>query len=1490
MLLLIESFGGGDDRSTVSIDGQTFPASGVLETSDGVRIALFATTEIPVLLWTRAYERGVLMIVVPEGDRWRAITAHRFAEVRPSVSRNRWVFDLSEWGRFDHFPTFDEVESGVSRLPVSTHQSSFVHLHNHSEFSPLDGLSDVSGMVKRAALDGHGAMAITDHGVCAAHPSLQTEADRAGIKPIFGIEAYFVPDRHDKDKERRHSYHHLILLAQTTEGLHNLWAMSTEANRTGFYGHPRMDWEVLERYAEGVMATTACLRGPLADDLLEGNGEAASMVMSRLLNIFGDRLYVEIQTNRQERQRTLNERLVGVAREFSVPVIAAVDSHYIWPDDKQAHKIWLAVQTNTDLRDDTGLFEGDDNYHMMAVDEVRSALDYLPESVVEEAIANTGALADRCGARLDPITRDLPVFSKEATKEASINRDVERLVEVCLSNWHRCQGRKHSEQEYMERFERELRLLVRRGFCGYFLIVSDYCLDPSTPVLTADLKWVEVGSLQVGDRLVGFDEGVVVKEGNRKGHRYWRGAEVVNTRRVVLPTYKVVLEDGTETIVSEDHQWLISKGESGNKWVKTKDLASIWRDHRFSEFRSVPLRAQRLVPEWDEPNTWEAGYLAGILDGEGYLSMSKMNNGGHSFTIGFAQREGEVLSAALGILDGWGFDYSVKDNGKSVKNVTIRGGLSELLRLLGMTRPKRLLSKLDVDVLGRVRAMDKPAIVSVEPLGRGEVVALETTTGTLVAQGIAHHNCRWARSKGVLVGPGRGSGGGSLVAYLCDITSLDPVEHDLIFERFLTEGRIELPDFDVDFPASKRQALTDYLIDRWGEKNVVRVGTHIRVQNRGVVRDMARVLKGQFDIHFPDIEAITKIIEATEADKAGLGMSWEDLWDEAGDLLEPYRNKYPVLFESASQVVGKLKTYGKHPAGMVVSTDTPLVDRLPLRGGEDGMVAEFDLHALEALGLVKLDLLTLRTLDTIQQCVDLIREQRGDVIDVYSWDVEYRDPQVWDEISEGHTLGIFQIETPSGTRDTKRLRPRSIDDLADVITLVRPGPKRSGLAETYFRRRAGEEMVSFPEPRLEPILAPTYGVMLYQEQLIQMCMTLAGYTDTEADAVRKILGKKLVEKVVEAGEKFVSRAVANGTDQQVASLLWEQMAEWSRYGFGKAHAYGYATLGFWTGWVKYHYPVQFLTAAFSTIDKGRIPAFVQEARRMGYRVLPPDINLSGEGFSAGQMEIRYGFDGVKGVGAAAVKAIIEGQPYESWEDFVARKGKANWGVVKTLASVGAFDSLVPNRRALEERIEWETTDVSTRCVYKDEQAEGAPNDLPCRFDWLNEEVPLNDMGQKIKLKPLPKRCTKACRNYTPPAMPAFDVDPYLPEEVMEREMELLGIHLSHTPFDRVPEELWDEDYTSVQLGVPIKRGNAVLDGPEGTYLTIATLTRLRPHVARNGKEMGFTAWHAVDVELDVVVFSDEWKKYRSDLRKNDLYIVGLHKTDRGLSMFLLQNL
>ena len=914
---LIESY---EDQKTVQIEGRTYPSECLVEDEDGIRILVVSNLdEIPIQVWARAHSSGARMLTCPDpmADGWLAISVEQYIEERTEHHpTHSFRLSLGSTIAFEVIPEYRSLFAGGSRIPPSSPparslselstNSGFVHLHMHSEFSPLDGLSTVKEMVERVVADGQGALAVTDHGVCAAHPHLQKEAKKAGVKPIFGIEANFTDNRFIRGTRRSPPVRWgPPSRCSGTTAISSSGPPTTSVSTTsgqpaprrtceGFYGRPRMDWDTLRRHNDGVMVSTACLRGPLAQKILVDDEEGARGELGRLLDIFGDRVWVELHTNQLEEQKRVNRRLVDLASEYGLPTIAVVDSHYPCYEDRQTHRVWIASQTNKALQDEADLFAGETDYHIMTEQEVRDSLAYLGPQVVDEAVGNTLVVAEQCHASVTGEVK-APVFSKAETEAQAIRRDVERLVDICMENWHRCVGKTHPVEVYEARFEREMRLLINKNFCGYFLMVSDYC--------------------------------------------------------------------------------------------------------------------------------------------------------------------------------------------------------------------------------------------------------------------------RWARSHGILVGPGRGSGSGSLVSYLCDITGIDPVECDLMFERFLTEGRTALPDFDVDFPTSKRGMLTDYIIEKYGQENVVRVGSSIRLKNKGVVRDLARTLKGTIDIHYPDIDAASKIIEAAEGDKAGLGMDWEDLWDEFGDTvvdpkseitLDKLREKYPDLFAYADKMVGRLKTYGKHAAGVVISPGANLTSSFPMRlaktGSDDDdegeLVIEFDMDIAEELGLVKFDLLTLRNLDTIQATIDLITE---DSIDVYSWRDEYEDQMVWDEISAGHTLGIFQIETPGGTRDTKRFKPKSLNELADVITLVRPGPKRSGLTEMYFRRKMGEEEVSVLDPRLEPVLASTYGCMIFQEQVIKTCVVLAGYTEEEADNVRRLLGKKKVEQVEEAGRKFLSRCAENDVDEKVANTIWDQMAEFAKY-------------------------------------------------------------------------------------------------------------------------------------------------------------------------------------------------------------------------------------------------------------------------------------------------------------------------------------------------------
>ena len=1219
------------DSVPLPLPGKLYAPSIVSNTDDESRWLLVAGwSAIPAALWVNALSRSIDGIVsIRQNDDGSLSYLSMTAEQVTKTASADWAH-TPPLGNL-RFPTYTfpavlptpptYLTSGATvEAPDDAGQDGarFVHLHTHTEYSALDGLSTVGEAVREVVADGQRALGIADHGTCAGHPAHQRACDAAGINPVFGIEAYLVGDRLerptpgdlDAQKRLRNDYWHLCLFAQDNQGLSNIWAASTESFRDGFYHRPRMDWSTLERHSEGVIATTGCLRGPLAVALADGDLPAAVERLARLLEIFPDRLYVELQTNGLVKQRELNEMLVELARVYKLPVVACVDAHFATKHDADAHHTWIACQTKKDVQDEGDLFAEDLDLYMQTEAEVRAALSYLPQEVVDEAVANTAAIAARCSARIEGSTTT-PVFTRDGTHED----DNRRLRELCEQNWTARVPSGADEQAYRERFEREMELLVNKAFCGYYLMVGDY-------------------------------------------------------------------------------------------------------------------------------------------------------------------------------------------------------------------------------------------------------------TG-------------WAKDNGILVGPGRGSGGGSLVAYLARITSLDPLVHGLLFERFLTYGRHGLPDFDVDFPASKKDVILGYLRFRYGEGHVVSIGNEIRLQNKGVINDLARALASQLpEGAAADLRKACIIIDEAEAGTAGLGLSWDDLWAQHGDQLQPFADRYPGLFSMAHRLVNRLKTYGKHAAGVVISTDKPLIDWLPLRSvdGAEQMVTQWAMGDVESLGLVKFDILTLRTLDTIQECLDTIWDQRRISIDLESFDKEFEDPIVWAELMAAHTLGVFQIETTSGTRLCEQMKPRSLPELADMVTIVRPGPKNSGLTDLYLRRRAGQQTVTYPDERLKEILGPTYGAMIFQEQVMAATRILAGYDEEEADAVRKILGKKQVEKIQSAGQEFISRA---DMPREAAEQLWAQMAEFSKYGFNKSHAYAYAYLAYWTAFLKTHYPLEYMRSALSTVDKERLPDFVKEARRLGVAVLPPDINASRSGFTIDldAYAVRYGLDSIKGIGAAAVADLTNHQPYTSWEDFETRKGpKANAGTVSLLARIGAFDSLVPNRRGLETRLLARKTGEDATCIFKSEIP--GPHQLGCSYDWASEPIPVNPRtGKLLKAKTPPKKCTKACRRYEArPLLQIDTVEQYSDEDIRTIELDMLGTYLSSTPFDRLDPE---------DRRVCLEQARQVKTGPNGKYIVAALITNIRQHPTL---PMGFLALETEGPSLSVAVFSDAWAAERPRMRSKTLCLAQIRKTDRGLNLAAYQPL
>jgi DNA polymerase-3 subunit alpha len=743
------------------------------------------------------------------------------------------------------------------------------------------------------------------------------------------------------------------------------------------------------------------------------------------------------------------------------------------------------------------------------------------------------------------------------------------------------------------------------------------------------------------------------------------------------------------------------------------------------------------------------------------------------------------------------------------------------------------------------------------PGGRVYDDRMDREFGTVARKGLAgcylivEEIVSWALAQGALVGPGRGSAAGSLMSYLPGITSIDPIPAGLLFERFLTEGRRDLPDFDLDFPSSWRTAIQQHVIDTYGTDHVVRVGTQMRYQAKGIFNKLFSVLADRLPAEsVADSRTIAGIIDEAESHTAGLGLPWNEIMDERD--LQVFVEKYPTLFDVAAELYNRLYSYGKHPAGLIISPQLPLAGSMPMRvaEGAQGLISQWDYRIAEQLGLLKLDLLTIRNLDTVQEAINLIAARTGTTLNPRAWDTELEDPQVWDHIGTGQTLGMFQIETSLSRPYAKRHKPDKIEALADLTTYIRPGPRNSGAAESYLRRREGREPVDYPHPLLEEALQRSQGVMLYQEDILQAVRRLAGYDDLEADGVRKILGKKLTDKIAAAGREFVERGTAQGHDPEQLAKLWESIAEFGKYAFNRAHGYSYATLSYWTAWLMVHYPVEMITAILTTLDKmERMAVYATEARRIGITILPPDVRFCQAGFTVEGLSIRYGLSSIPGVGPAAISQITRSQPYYSLEDFRQRSG-VNAGVLYDLARAGALDGLVPSRRGLMRSLEAERAGDDVRCVHKDPEAKG-PNGLPCGYDWANEPQPLPRIGKKGRPlkndpKPPPKVCKINCRRYTPPESLDYSGLPEYPAaELFRAENETYGTWMSEAPFEALGT--LRAQARQIALALP--------EAPEGVYPLAAVYGGAHGARTRAGNAMWWVSLVTEVSILDLACFS-----------------------------------
>jgi DNA polymerase-3 subunit alpha len=563
---------------------------------------------------------------------------------------------------------------------------------------------------------------------------------------------------------------------------------------------------------------------------------------------------------------------------------------------------------------------------------------------------------------------------------------------------------------------------------------------------------------------------------------------------------------------------------------------------------------------------------------------------------------------------------------------------------------------------------------------------------------------RYAREKGIPVGPGRGSAAGSLIAFALGITNIDPLKYNLLFERFLNPERKSMPDIDTDFCIERRDEIIKYTADKYGADHVAQIITFNRMTSKAVIKDVARVL----EFPFAESTKLAKMVPVVRGKPTPL----DDMLEEHPEFKQTYNanEEAKQVIDLARKLEGVNKTFGMHAAGVVIS-DVPMDEIVPVQRNNDGtVIAQYYMEDLAYVGLVKMDFLGLRNLTMIDKAVKVIAQTKGVVIDPDALPLD--DAQTFQTVSNGDLAGIFQLETSSGMRQVARdMKPNNLEDLSALIALYRPGPLDTGMIDKFIDCKNGKTKITYSTPLLEPILKDTYGQIVYQEQVMQIAQQLGGYSLGQADLLRRAMGKKKPEEMEKQREIFVSGCVKNGVKQETANQLFDQMVQFAEYCFNKSHSQAYAMLTYQTAYLKTHYPVEYMTALLSSVsgEQDKVQGYIAECQAINIDILPPDVNVSGHDFTADGGSIRFGLSAVKNVGEAAVQEIVSQREangvFKNLQDFISRIDlrTVNKRTLEALIKCGACGSLGVSRKQALENLDGLVDSSSRRQI---EQASG----------------------------------------------------------------------------------------------------------------------------------------------------------------------------------------
>ncbi len=965
----------------------------------------------------------------------------------------------------------------------------FVHLHLHTEYSLLDGATRIDTLFDACKEKNMPAVAITDHGNMYGAYHFYCLAKKKGIKPIIGCEFYMADDLTVKSGDVKREFNHLVLIAKNNTGYKNLVKLNSIGFVDGYYYKPRIDFKTLSQHSEGLICLSACIAGQLPRLLRDGMWEEARKLVRQYQELFGEDYYIELQDHGIADEIYVMPKLIKIAEEFGVELVATNDVHYLKESDAEMQDILLCVQTGK-FFDDPGRmrFEGT-QFYLKDYDEMAEKFSYVPQ-----ALENTLKIAEKCNVSIEKKPLLPPYKPDNGMTPYEFLKD---LLEKGLKRRY-----KEITPEIRQRADYELEVVSKMGFVEYYLIV------------------------------------------------------------------------------------------------------------------------------WDFIN--------------------------------------------------------------------------------------------------------------------------------------------YAHEHGIPVGPGRGSGAGSIIAYAIGITQVEPLRYGLIFERFLNPERVSMPDFDIDFCMDRRGEVIDYVIEKYTKPRVAQIVTFGRMKAKNAVKDVCRVLR----VPYAEGDKITKLIPLNATLKNAFGLDGKN--EGVPELMEIYKDySMKRVIDLAIALEDMPRQTGMHAAGVVICRED-LSDNVPLQRSGDDITTQYNMKEVEELGLLKMDFLGLRTLTDIDKTIKIVKETTGEEFDFE--DCQYDDPNVFELIASGNTDAVFQLESGGMKRVMKDLKPDCLEDIIAGISLYRPGPMQ--FIPDYIKGKRDPKSVHYAHPMLEPILGVTNGCMVYQEQVMQICRSLAGYSYGQADEVRRAMGKKKMDvmalhrnyfingKVNDNGEVEIEGAVRRGVPKETAELLFDQMYAFAQYAFNKSHAAAYAYVSYQTAYCKRYHPVEYLAAVLNNritnIDD--IKKYIAYGKENNIDFLPPDINKSGVSFTVENGKIRFALAAIKNIGSGSMEKIVEERKthgdFVSLEDFLKRVESQylNKRLVENLIKSGAFDCFKVSRAQMVSVFE-----PLMEMVYADKKKKESGQFS--MFDLVENAAPAVVALPKSNIKEFPNKLK------------------------LSYEKEVLGLYVSGNPLDEYREKL-----------------------------------------------------------------------------------------------------